>query len=423
MKNIFAISLSGAIPFIFTFLAHDGFGQATQSNNTVGPPAYLGWNSTSNISLKIAHQGQRPIFFETNLRRRMTLYDTGQLGIPNYAGPPPQNEFIGIGTTGNLRNTAMEIFSGDQPVMNDKIGMLIEVQEAKGIQYGLRAYSIGNNPGNYSNVGVAAFVGGQSTSGLSIAILGNALTTCSGNEALAGQFDGDVFVTELTGPSDVHLKDNIENISNTDIDNLKLLSPKSYVFNQGVEAMNLPQERQYGLVAQDVDSLFPNMVSEVAHPADINEENEISNEPVTYLGVEYFQFIPLLTSGWQRQELILSNQQERMALLDAQLTAIESQLYSEINARKINVSNQVDAFAVYPNPVEDFFTVEVDLTKPSQGSVKLYNATMQLVDTYLSSRLSSGKHLFRFDISAHPRGMYFVVFSTGEDSFTLKLKH
>lgn len=423
MKNTSIICLLGATFILLSSLTNDGFGQATESNNTVGSPAYLGWNSTTNIPLRINHKGNRSIIFETNLQRRMALYSSGQIFIPGHGTTTSQNVLLGVGTTGNQRNTAMEIFSGFQPSLNNKTGMLIDVRESKGIQYGLRAYSVGGSLGNNFNVGIAAYVGGQSISGISVAILGNALNNCPEYLALAGHFDGDVFVTNLTGPSDANLKENVEDISDLDIDKLFHLTPQSYFFKQNIEAVNLPKERQYGLVAQEVDSLFPNIVSEIAHPADINDENEILNEEVTYLGISYLQFLPLLTSGWQHQEMVLSEQRERMAIVDAELTALENQLYTEINTRKINVSNQLDAFVVYPNPVENIFIVEVELTKPSKSSIKLYNANMQLVETYLTKRLNSGKHQLQFDISSHPRGMYFVVFSADGEIFTLKLKH
>ena len=425
MKNTSITCLLGATFILMSSLTNNSFGQATESNNTIGSPAYLGWNSTTNIPLRIGHKGNRSIIFETNLQRRLTLYASGQIGIPNYGTTTSENVLLGVGTVGNQRNTAMEIFSGFQPSLNNKTGMLIDVRKSKGIQYGLRAYSVGGSVVNNFNVGIAAIVAGQSISGISVAILGNALNinNCPEILALAGHFDGDVFVTNLTGPSDANLKENVVDISDMEIDKLFHLIPKSYFFKQNVDAMNLPQERQYGLVAQEVDSLFPNIVSEVAHPADINDENEILNEEVTYLGISYLQFLPLLTSGWQRQEMVLSAQRERMALMDAELTALENQLFIEINTRKINVSNKLDAFVVYPNPVENIFTVEVELTKPSKSSLKLYNANMQLIETYLTARLNSGKHQLQFDISSHPRGMYFVIFSADEEVFTLKLKH
>ena len=83
-------------------------------------------------------------------------------------------------------------------------------------------------------------------------------------------YDGDI-----TDISDKRVKENIKPITNA-IEKIKLIS--GYSYNKiGEELSN----REYGVIAQDVQNIFPEMVS-------------IFDEEKGYLGVSYIQLIPVL---------------------------------------------------------------------------------------------------------------------------------
>ena len=112
----------------------------------------------------------------------------------------------------------------------------------------------------------------------------------------AGYFAGSVKVTgTLTAPgltttSDSRLKENIQDLNNSVIGNLHLLRPVEYmlkpdsvqyVYLDGAKEMKV---NHYGLVAQEVQELFPNLVYEDSNG---------------YLSINYIELIPVLIKSIQ----------------------------------------------------------------------------------------------------------------------------
>jgi Chaperone of endosialidase len=113
----------------------------------------------------------------------------------------------------------------------------------------------------------------------------------------AGYFNGHVHVTGTFTNSDRRIKRNIEPIGKA-LDTINRLQPRTYFFNAEAEPrLSLPRERQYGVIAQDVEKVLPELVSEVTLPA--VEENE---RPATVKSVNYDAFIAILIAGMQEQQ-------------------------------------------------------------------------------------------------------------------------
>lgn len=120
---------------------------------------------------------------------------------------------------------------------------------------GVFGYSLNSSVSNIGVMGQAD----QSTAGNNFGVYGRA---SNGSVSTAGYFEGDVTYTgNLTGPSDAKLKENVQPFSNA-LTLLNSLQPKTYQFIQtGVYGkIGLPKGLQYGLIAQDVEVLFPNLV-------------------------------------------------------------------------------------------------------------------------------------------------------------------
>lgn len=79
----------------------------------------------------------------------------------------------------------------------------------------------------------------------------------------------------LTNSSDINLKKNIENIPKEDNVNILNLEPRIFTYKNDVK-----EQKHFGLIAQDVEKLYPNLVS-----------NEVG-----YKTVNYIEIIPLLIS-------------------------------------------------------------------------------------------------------------------------------
>lgn len=156
----------------------------------------------------------------------------------------------------------------------------------------------------------------------------------SGN-AYAGYFDGDVVITGtiLPGPSDANMKTNVNNI-HSPLDIINQLEPVSFEFdNSNYPSMNLADGLQYGLIAQDVETVLPELVMENTHPASYDSLGNVSVPATSYKGVEYTQFIPILIAGVKEQQQTIDSLETIVHTQDS----INSDLQSQLNT----LSNQV----------------------------------------------------------------------------------
>ncbi len=114
---------------------------------------------------------------------------------------------------------------------------------------------------------------------------------------LAGFFAGNVFATGTIGPSDVALKDNIENVNGA-LSLITSLQPKQYTFKRGsFPHMQLPSGSHFGLIAQQVDTILPNLVSTVMHPPILDTAGNILMDTISFKTLNYTGLIPLLVAG------------------------------------------------------------------------------------------------------------------------------
>ncbi|MFC0605352.1 tail fiber domain-containing protein [Winogradskyella pulchriflava] len=117
---------------------------------------------------------------------------------------------------------------------------------------------------------------------------------------------GDIEYTgTITDVSDRRLKENLEPINNV-LERLQNI--KGYSYNM---ISDETKEREYGVIAQDLQKVFPEMVSV------IDSENQ-------YLGVSYIQMIPVLLEAIKEQQSIIESQNEKLKRFDS----IEAELAS-----------------------------------------------------------------------------------------------
>jgi len=90
------------------------------------------------------------------------------------------------------------------------------------------------------------------------------------------------------------------------------LQPVSYYYNPGVS--NDPQRLHFGFIANDVETLFPNLVSNAGA------------DPEIHRGLNYEEIVPLLVLMIQEQEKALSNQQAILQQLQVENAQLRSQL-------------------------------------------------------------------------------------------------
>ena len=181
--------------------------------------------------------------------------------------------------------------------------------------------------GTYSNHGVYSHASGSGTYSYGIAAIGSGSTynygiyasAYGGSANWAAYLVGDVVMTgTIYTPSDRKFKRDIAPIGRT-LEKVMRLSPSSYTFKTDKHKnMNFPQSQQIGLIAQEVEEIFPDLVSTNAVPDPDADTDESGKPRVTeeYKAVNYLALIPILIKSIQEQQQEIS---ELKMLVEANL--------------------------------------------------------------------------------------------------------
>ena len=109
----------------------------------------------------------------------------------------------------------------------------------------------------------------------------------------AAYFSGNVYCTGSYQPSDEKLKENIQPLKRA-LDKVMKLDVMTYAFKTTeFPEMNLPTEMQHGFTAQNLESVFPELVK--VNPAK-------KEQPQEFKAVNYIGLIPILTEAIQEQQ-------------------------------------------------------------------------------------------------------------------------
>lgn len=191
------------------------------------------------------------------------------------------------------------------------------------------------------------------------------------------------------------------------MDKIMRLKAKTYNYDQqSFGRMNLPQEKQYGFIAQELEEVFPSMVMKINDPA--------SNNSKQFRAVNYTALIPVMVSGLQEQQadqehLIAQNKelQDRVERLEA-LVAQLSKKAGLSDALEVQAIGSIDQN--FPNPVEGMTSFKFEVpTDAQQVSLDIYNLNGQKVYSYLIYERGVGA--FSLDMSFLTSGAYTYALS------------
>lgn len=190
-------------------------------------------------------------------------------------------------------------------------------------------YGVHGN-GNYQGVrGVSPIFGVYGTAlgpnTTTYGVYGTATGGTSNNYAVYASGDL-VYTGSLVDASDSKLKTNVNNIGNV-LDAITSLKPSKYYIKESYQrSMNMSSKQEYGFIAQELQDVFPDLVSRNVHPGETREAN-----PIEYLGVNYIGLIPILTKGIQEQQEEIetlknkvTSQEQTIALLIERIEALEN---------------------------------------------------------------------------------------------------
>jgi len=198
---------------------------------------------------------------------------------------------------------------------------------------------------NYSNIAVAAFADiGTNNKGFNFGVSCSATSSTSngvnygifavaanGVENYAGYFDGDVVVIgNILQPSDEVFKTDIQSLSNT-MALINQLNPVTYKYknNHELEDLKFPNTLKYGLIAQELEKVFPQLVETQSAPMRTQrpDKNGLGKnqrtEKLEYKAINYVDLIPILIQGIKEQQTQIEELEAKISSFEARLSRLE----------------------------------------------------------------------------------------------------
>jgi hypothetical protein len=161
--------------------------------------------------------------------------------------------------------------------------------------------------------------------GTNYSVFGEAFGPGGSPVSWAGYFNGDVMTTAATYyTSATALKQNIQPLQNA-LSTLGKIKASSYNFNGAAfPSMSLPNGLEYGVIAENIDTILPDLVKNITHPAKYDSTGAIVHPAVNFKGVNYTELIPWLIAGINELNEVVQSQQNTTDSLKRLITSQDS---------------------------------------------------------------------------------------------------
>lgn len=283
---------------------------------------------------------------------------------------------------------------------------VVTAGNATGDGYAIRARS----QDNANNFGVGGFVTSPGSIGsFSYGIYGNAPSTIG---TFAGFFDGAVHINgPFSHTSDKKLKDNLL-LSEDVLSKLSQLNSYTYTFKDN-DNLNLPKGLQYGFVAQELEELYPELVSEVIHPIYNDKEELIGKE--TFKSVNYIGLISELTAAINELNAKVKDLEGQLETKVVYKSNFSSQELDKINKNSYQLQQNT------PNPFSESTIISYVLPEnQNDASILIFDLNGRLVNTYDVNETKGELKINATDLNG--AGMYlYTLFANGEEIITKRM--
>lgn len=186
-------------------------------------------------------------------------------------------------------------------------------------QYGTFSRATGSGTGTRYGVVGQAFT----SSGAKYGVYGSSSSSGGGYAVYAS---GDMAYTgSIIDVSDQRLKKDIKDFDG--LATILKLRPRTYEFRRDEFAhMNLKVGKQFGFIAQELQEVLPEAVSEEMHPHISSTDTGLVSEITPYLGIQPMQLLPILTRAIQEEHEIVEEQNTRIRHLEQENQALRNRL-------------------------------------------------------------------------------------------------
>jgi hypothetical protein len=174
--------------------------------------------------------------------------------------------------------------------------------------YGVHGTGSGSGVGVYGSAGYGTAVKGVATN---IGVEGEADyygVYGLSNNGYAGYFEGSVYGDVFYTGSDAMLKQNVRPLEKG-LATVMSLTPKAYEMKNGVTRAKRDPRTKFGLIAQDVQLVLPEVVADIKSPERNADGDLAKGKQVEFKALDYMALVPILIKAIQEQQAQIERMQ------------------------------------------------------------------------------------------------------------------
>jgi hypothetical protein len=232
----------------------------------------------------------------------------------------------------------------------------------------------------------------------------------NGDSKWAGYFVGSTFTSgAVIFPSDKRFKKDIADEENI-MDKLMKLKPKHYLFDtKENKKMAFSNRLQHGLISQEVEEVFPELVHQVYTPGNTDNSKGAANY-APYKGINYNGLITMLLKGLQEQQTEINE-------LKKQIANAQTLVINESNKGLISQEIKDNSFMLsqnIPNPFSEKSSISYAVPNDTkQAIMAIFDLNGKMI---LQFALAAGKGQVTINGNQLPAGMYiYSIIANGQE--------
>jgi len=234
--------------------------------------------------------------------------------------------------------------------------------------------------------------------------------------------NGDILANGNLINSDARLKRDITDLESA-VDILSLLQPKRYHFRTGEFAeFDLPEEEQFGLLAQEVEEVLPNLVHDGL--VTVDEEGNVTTQ---YKALNYTALVPVLVQGVKEQQGEIEDLKKENDELRAELDELKKLVYQMAGKTDGALNTQgatLDAATLaqnQPNPFSEATTIQYDIPENvRKAELRITDRSGKLIKTVVVPTRGQGQTVLEAG-SLHAGQYYYTLVMDGQVSATKQM--
>lgn len=237
---------------------------------------------------------------------------------------------------------------------------------------GISAAGYFHNIANSSIVAYGAIGSSNGNNTINIGVYGEANGAAVN---YAGYFEGDVYINSInisgTGyvlASDEQFKTDVNELESA-LPIIEQLNAKTYFLDTlNQYGIKFSGQKQYGFIAQEVESVVPELVSQTVKPQTYDSLGNLLTDSVSYKSLNYNGIIPILVKGIQEQQQELDHQDSIISALNNRLIQLENCLSNLLPA--LCQANQM-AIQQTPEETQEYLEKTINVTLSSRNNIIL----------------------------------------------------